>query len=324
MANKVSPDTIWDIQAGGLPSDDDIAAASKSFVLPPRGIFAAVPGATPKYATNVGEQETDFRETMARMFLQVTDYKAFVESFEGSATQPIATVLGGQASEKTGTTGGAGYIDFLLQSVQHNFQEKAQVVETLADDHVAYFFGQSAPTFSYGGTLINTKQDDQAMNMLRLYRDLGRGSMLASRNTLISIRYDGLIVSGAMMNLSLGLNAETESAVPFSFNLLVKQVVLLPNPYAGIVTLSTPFAAASDGYLPFSQGALNVNTAMVRPAMIPSTAPVPAASTGTEPAPATDTADYAYVKKMNAANIAKNPPPNSGLPSGRPRFGGLD
>lgn len=283
MANKVSPSTIWDIQAGGLPSDDDIAAASKSFVLPPRGIFAAVPGATPKWATNTGEQETDFRETMARMFLQVTDYKSFVASFEGSATQPIATVLGGQASEKTGTTGGAGYIDFLLQNVQHNFQEKAQVTETLADDHVAYFFGQAAPTFSYGGTLVNTKQDDQAMNMLRLYRDLGRGSMLASRKTLISIRYDGLIVSGAMMNLSMALNAEMETAVPFSFNLLVKQVILLPNPYAGIVTLSKPFAAGSDGYLPFSTGALSVNTAIVRPTAVPSAALVPLASAATEP-----------------------------------------
>jgi hypothetical protein len=303
MANKVSPSTIWDIQAGGLPSDDDIAAASKSFVLPPRGIFAAVPGATPKWATNTGEQETDFRETMARMFLQVKDYKAFVASFEGSATQPIATVLGGQASEKTGTTGGAGYIDFLLQNVQHNFQEKAQIVETLADDHVAYFFGQSSPTFSYGGTLVNTKQDDQAMNMLRLYRDLGRGSMLASRNTLISIRYDGLIVSGAMMNLSMSLNAEMETAVPFSFNLLVKQVVLLPNPYAGIVTLSTPFAAGSDGYLPFSRGATGVSTAAVRPTMIPSEAPVPLASVATEPPPPPDI-EGALVK-MDATNHSR-------------------
>jgi hypothetical protein len=322
MANKVTIKPVWDMDIGGLPSDDDVNNAAKSNVLAPIGIFSAVPGSTPKYAKNLGEQETDFRETMARMFLQVTDYKAFVNSFEGSPTQDIAAVLGGQASEKTGTTGGAGYIDFLLQSVQHNFQEKAQVVETLADDHVAYFFGQSAPTFSYGGTLINTKQDDQAMNMLRLYRDLGRGSMLASRNTLISIRYDGLIVSGAMMNLSLGLNAETETAVPFSFNLLVKNVLLLPQDYGGLVPLQTQFAAGSDGYLPFSTGALNVNTAMVRPAMTPSAAPVPTASAATEPPAAPPPPDIRG--KLRASNIAQSPPPTSGLPSGKPRQGALD
>jgi hypothetical protein len=292
MANKVTADPVWDLQVGGLSSDDDVNDAAKTGILSPKGIFAAVPGATPKYAKNTGEQETDFRETMARMFLQVTDYKAFVESFNGSSTQPIATVLGGQASEKTGTTGGAGYIDFLLQTAQHTFQEKAQVVETLTDDHVAYFFGQAAPTFSYGGTLINTKQDDQAMNMLRLYRDIGRGSMLAARNTLISLRYDGLIVSGVMMNLSMSLNAETEVAVPFSFNLLVKKIVLLPQEYGGLVPLQTPFAAASDGYLPFSLGALSVNTAIVRPTMIPSEATVPAASVATEPPPAPDTRSF--------------------------------
>jgi hypothetical protein len=309
MANTIKQGAIWDIQSGGLPSQEDADAVGNMEPLggvairPPTGIFAAFPGATPKYALNAGEMETDFRETMARMFLQVKDYKLFVESFAGSETQPIATVLGGQSADKSDTTGGKGYIDFLLQNVQHNFQEKAQVVETLADDHVAYFFGQSTPTFGYSGSLFNTKQDDQALNMLRLYEDIGRGSKLAGRNTLISLRYDGLIVSGAMMNLSLGLNAETEMIVPFSFNLLVKKVQLLKNPYSGIVMLTKPFASASDGYSPFSSGAANVNTATVRPTMIPSEAPVPSASTGTEPV---STAPPSSLRaNMVAANIAK-------------------
>lgn len=307
MANDIKPGTLWDMDVGGLPSADDVAAVGSTTIgkaVAPRGIFAAFPGMTPKYATNVGEQETDFRETMARMFLQVTDYKTFVASFSGSDTLPVATVLGGQVSEQAGTTGGKGYIDFLLQNAQHNFNEKSQVLETLADDHVAYFFGQAAPTFSYGGSLINTKQDDQAVNMLRLYSDIGRGSKLAARKTLISMRYDSLIVSGAMMNLNLNLGAENETVVPFSFNLLVKKLQILKNPSAGIVTLTKPFANPSDGYKPFSTGAANVSTAIVRPTMTPSEAAVPAASAATEPV-TQSTEDPAYVLKMSTTNLAK-------------------
>jgi hypothetical protein len=284
MANNVSVNTTWDMSVGGLSSDDDQNDAAKTGILPPRGVFAAVPGSTPKYAKNVGEQETDFRETMARMFLPVVNYDEFVGSFAGSDTEQLARIIGGQVSEKDGTSGGSGYIDFLLQNVQHAFQEKSQIVETLADDHVAYFFGQAAPVFTYSGTLINTKQDDQAMNMLRLYRDLGRGTKLAARNTLISIRYDGLIISGAMMNLTFTLNAEMETAVPFSFSLLVKDTLLLPQEYGGLVPLQTPFASGKNNkYLPFSTGATDISTAYVRPATIPSEAPVPVASVKTEP-----------------------------------------
>lgn len=284
---------IWNLEAGGIPFDDDLQRSSQQGSMrPPRGMFAEVPGYTPKYARNDGSSILDdYREQMARLFLQVTDYKAFVNSFQTDPnSQQIAKVLGGTVSQTGQTNGGNGYIDFLLQNVQHSFQEKYQVIETLADDHVAYFFGQGAPTFSYAGTLINTKQDDQAMGMLRLYRDMGRGLKLAQRNTLLSIRYDGLLVSGAMLNLSLGLNAETETAVPFSFNLLVKQLLLLPNQYASVVQLTTPFATSSltDQYQPFALSLTDPGTTQVNiVAAPPISGSVTPAATPVSPAPPT-------------------------------------
>ena len=220
----MTTENVWDMPGGGFAYDADLKAVEEDVLNPPRGVFGEFPGVTPKYARNTGDAR-DFREQMARMFLQVPDYNKFLKSITDTNSWQIAKVLAGTASQdgKTSPQGGFGYIDFLLQSVQHAFQEKYQVVETLADDHVAYFFGQGAPIFSYSGTLINTKQDDQAMNMLRLYSEMGRGSKLASLSTLLSLRYDGLIVSGAMLNLSLGLQAEMEMAVPFSFSLLVKK-----------------------------------------------------------------------------------------------------
>jgi len=278
MANQIAAGEEWVTNGGGLASEEDVylstngikTSITPGFVRAPRGIFGAFPGATPKYARNLGEEEKDFRETMARMFMQVPDYKTFVDEYgQDENMREIAAVLGGQVSEGEGTTGGSGYMDFLLQSVQHSFQEKMQVVEVLSDDHVAYFFGQAASTFAYSGMLINTKQDDQALNMLRLYSEFGRGSKLAARNTLISIRYDNVYVSGAITNFTYSLSAETEMAIPFSFNLLVKKMSILPNPYSGLVTLSTPFATASDGYTPFAQGSLDPGTKPTSPAATP-------------------------------------------------------
>jgi hypothetical protein len=257
------------MDAGGLPFTEDIRATDKQ---QPRGIFGEYPGATPKYATNKGEQN-DFRETLARLFIQVPDYEKFKKDFENDpASKRIAEVISGSAGTDGATNieQGNGYIDFLLQSVQHNFQEKNQIIETLADEHIAYFFGQAAPVFSYGGTLINTRQDDQAMNMLRLYRDMGRGSQLALRRTLLSIRYDGLIVSGAMMSLSLGLSAELEMAVPFSFNLLVKQISLLPpHKNSAVVELTKPFANSGDMYTPFNTNVPDYSTSAVKVTGVP-------------------------------------------------------
>ncbi len=68
-----------------------------------------------------------------------------------------------------------------------------------------------------------------------------------------------------MMNLNWSLSAENETAVPFNFSLLVKQVLLRPNPYSGLTQLDTPFAISTstkgDQYLPFAPGATTFETA---------------------------------------------------------------
>lgn len=309
MAKRI--DVNWDMAAGGLAFDDDMRKVQgQANMRPPRGVFAEVPGATPKYAVNDGKVDGDFRESLARLFLQIPNYDNFIKEFETKPeVQQIAKVLGGTVSSQGNSSGGNGYIDFLLQNVQHGFQEKSQVVEVLADDHVAYFFGQAAPVFTYAGTLINTKQDDQAMNMLRLYNEIGRGTKLAQRNTLLSIRYDGVIVSGAMMGLSLGLSSEMEMAVPFSFSLLVKQVIQLPSPNAGVVQLSKPFAIAKDGYLPFSQGLSALGTTSVKVTAVPpvASAPVPAASVKQPEPPAPSTLATVQQRINDAAAKKANP-----------------
>lgn len=200
----------------------------------PRGVFGAHPGMTPKYAKNVGEREGDHKETLARLFMEVGDRERdrFLTSIPAES-QDLAKAL-------TGT----GYIDFLLQQAPIALQEKMSVSETLADSYVAHAFGQHAPSFSYSGTLFNTRQDDQAANMLRMYRDIIRASQLARRQKVVRLRYDSYIVTGVAVSITMNLAAEMEMAVPFTLTMLVKNLTQLINPDSIISVVDEPFGPA--------------------------------------------------------------------------------
>ena len=82
--------------------------------------------------------------------------------------------------------------------------------------------------------------------MLRMYRDMIRGTQLARRRKLLRIRFNGMIVAGSVMNLNLGLEADGETHMPFSFQLLPKSVTLLPSLDFGLVVL--PDAISDDSF----------------------------------------------------------------------------
>jgi hypothetical protein len=189
------------------------------------GVFGSVPLSTPKYARHRNRGDSDYLDTMARMFIRVPpeDYKVFLQTLKDPDTRKIAACLTGDDAGK----GGVGYIDFLLDSVNQGFKEKVDVVETLSDNYVAYFFGQSAPMFTFQGTLYNTYEDDWAMRMFRIYRDLARGTQLARQGLEFRIRYDSVIVTGAMLDFNYSNKSGNETSCPFSFSLLVTKHTIL-------------------------------------------------------------------------------------------------
>jgi len=209
--------------------DGAMYGASRGRLQNAYGVHSAWPFMSPKYAKHKAGRNHEFEDTMARMFIQVPPdlYTKFLASLEDPETEKIAKILTGDDIKQ----GGVGYLDFFLQNATHSFNEKVQVVETLSDSYVAFFFGHSAPIFSYQGTLMNTYQDDWTMRMFRIFRDLGRGTQLAKRGFVLRLRYDSMIVSGAMVNFQWSLQAGQEIACPFSFNLLVKNIQII---YGGL------------------------------------------------------------------------------------------
>ena len=256
------------------------------------GVFAGfMQGSTPKYAVNNGFRSDLFRNTMARMFVRVdaAEMNIFLGSIGDAHTrrQLANRIAGDPTPEQNNRDAGGGrsndgtvrrnanvssngYLDFLIQSVQMPLQEKLQVNETLADNFVAFAFGQSPSTWTFSGSLINSVQDDQASNMFRLYTEILRATQLARRQKSLTLSFDSYIVNGAMTSMVLGLSSANELVVPFTFQLLVKKVNITNYTSGWVPTrANTPFAAdlnaiAYDGR-PVEEGALTRIAARLPP-----------------------------------------------------------
>lgn len=206
------------------------------------GVFGVNPGSTAKSAHNRGPRDAEYSESMARMYIEIPEklQKSFLATVSEEA-RPLAKVL--ISGTGTAGSGGTGFIDFLLTSATENFQEKAQIVDTLTDNYVAFYSGEEPPLFQYSGVLLNTYQDDQRVWMFRLYKEILRGTRLASRNLIMKLRYDSFIVSGYMESLSMALSGETEhTASQFTFTMRVKSMTVL-TPALGSPTLLEKFEA---------------------------------------------------------------------------------
>jgi hypothetical protein len=220
------------------------------------GVFAqTILGATPKYALNNGSRgDPQFKNSLARIFVQLDPSEMgqnglFLQSIAdtqvrnnlaprltGQNIDPTQRQTTGSVSGSSGNPGptghlaqnvhSSGYLDFLITNLQIPLTEKFQVTETLSDNYVAFFFGQSAPVIPVSGMLINSVQDDQATNFLRLYVAILRGTQMARRQKSMSIRFDSFVINGVMTNIQLAYKSDNELLVPFSFNLLVKRIFI--------------------------------------------------------------------------------------------------
>jgi hypothetical protein len=194
-----------------------------------QGVFALHPTMTPKYARNHELRDAEYRDTLARLYISLADSaettrNAYLESLPSNVKELGKVLLGANSQ------GGTGFVDFFLTNVQESFQEIVQVDKVLADDYVAFYYGQQPPVFTYSGMLLNSMQDDQRSGFARAYHAMLRGTQLARRGALARLRYDSVIVSGTMQAMTQQLNSENELAVPFSFQFLVKEYVILDNP----------------------------------------------------------------------------------------------
>lgn len=249
-----------------------------------QGVFADNPLATPKYAKNRGARDAEFRDTLARIYVSLADSSdavrsAYLASLPGDdATQALAKVLLGGNSQ-----GGSGFIDFFLTNATESFQEIMQVDKVMADDYVAFFFGQNPPQFQYSGMLLNSMQDDQRSGFAKAYQQILRGTQLARRGALARLRYDSVIVSGVMTTQQQTLVADNEMAVPFSFTFLVKEYVVLNNPQFTKTSIADYVKIAADAAIAALGPVGTVSDTRVRTAIVTPPTPASLSTAGSDP-----------------------------------------
>lgn len=277
-----------------------------------QGVFADNPLSTAKYARNRGPRDAEFRDTMARLFISLADadpttQTAYLACLPQDA-KALAQVLLGNNNH-----GASGYVDFILSQAVESFQEVMQVEKTVGDDYVAFFFGQAPPVFQYSGFLINSLQDDQRVGFAIAYQQILRGTQLARRGALARLRYDSVIVEGAMTAKQQTLNADNEIAVPFAFSFLVKSYTIVQNPLFRRTSAANYVALAADNAVtnlgPVGRPSdVRVRSAMVLP---PDLAAVSTA--GQDEPGVVDRAQIAPVQLMSRASAAASSVPQSNV-----------
>jgi hypothetical protein len=187
-------------------------------VSPVRGVHAQNPSITPKWYD--GKVEGEYRDNLARLYLPLKseDKPKFLASVSAISKDADAALLAEGLLDK-------GYVDFFLSNVTRVHTEKAEVIEHQAGGFVSYFFGAAAETYNFSGVLLNSCEDDQAVNFYKIYKYIIRGTELARRRALIYMRYDSYFVGGTLMNYQDAFAAENEMVMPFSFSLLVHSMV---------------------------------------------------------------------------------------------------
>jgi hypothetical protein len=190
------------------------------------------------------------------------------KNLKSTVSKDVAKVMIGEGSA---TSPALGYVDFFLDTIATNLNEKVQVTEVLEDNYVAFFFGASPPTFTLTGHLMNTMQDDWAVQMLSAYEDLFRGTMLARRGLQLYVRYDSYIISGACISLSMTRSATNENVIPFGLQILVsRQHLLYGNAYG-----STQLPAGAGAFVPTDAMQLSEPRVRKLRPLIAKAAPVP-------------------------------------------------
>jgi hypothetical protein len=112
------------------------------------------------------------------------------------------------------------YSNFLIQSVQEERMEKAQILETFGEPFV-FLFGERARVLNISGVLLNSFDFNWRQEWLENYDNYLRGTRCVENDSLIFLSFDETLVGGYILATSVTEATGEKNFVQFQFQFFV-------------------------------------------------------------------------------------------------------
>ncbi len=118
------------------------------------------------------------------------------------------------------------FVKFFLTNVEESSTEKYQLIETFGENILA-MYGKRPLITSFSGVLLNTEGNPWRDDFYRYYNNYLRGSKCAESKSIAHVIYEGRVVEGYVLSMSIGMAAGTDRVCPFSFSVFVTDVAMI-------------------------------------------------------------------------------------------------
>lgn len=145
---------------------------------------------------------------------------AFMQILDASDTNIVIFPTASMNMSQKGITN--KFKQFVLTSIQESSQERMQIAEG-SKEYALYFFGSKPEVIGISGILKNTQDNPWSMNMLFVWENYMRGTVLAEKGWIFRLYADGVLYEGYPFNFSRNKSAGQDFMVPFNFNFVVKR-----------------------------------------------------------------------------------------------------
>jgi hypothetical protein len=155
---------------------------------------------------------------------------AYISIVKKSKTEPDVNIFPNYDENKAPAPGitRKRFKQFILMQMSIAHQERMQIVET-NKEYQALFFDKKPEVLQISGMLKNTIDNPWSVNMIFLWDELMRGTVLAQNGYICQLYADGELFEGYPFNFQRSKVAGTDNLVNFNFSFLIKNRVMVYN-----------------------------------------------------------------------------------------------
>jgi len=115
----------------------------------------------------------------------------------------------------------AVFNNFSLLAVSESTSQIVKVHMNFGANWNAFFFGEKPKVYNFRGIFLDTKNYPYYQEFMMAYDQYLAGRKCVENNMLMKIMYDGKILEGYMLDISIDTQAESEYIKTFNFTVLV-------------------------------------------------------------------------------------------------------